>query len=287
MHFLVTLVAILASNAIVVSLAPSFSAAELRHMISTSGALVLLSSTSYVSQEKEVSQGDQEITAVYGRVDDMEKGSDEKSQVELTDTSETSIGGMMLFTSGTTAQPKGVFLSAATPTAQAQGLIEAWQYTPDDHLLQVLPLHHIHGIMNVLLTPLLAGSSIEFMFPFNVEAVWKRFAAPFLQVNGINGAYQAKPPISFFTAVPTVRARMIESFSTLSPALQEAGRAATLRKHLRLNISGSAALPQPIHDAWSELSNGNIMLERYGMTEVGMALSCGLEDVDRVENSVG
>ena len=37
-------------------------------------------------------------------------------------------------------------------------------------------------------------------------------------------------------------------------------------------MSGSAALPQPIFDAWEAIS-GHKILERYGMTEIGMALS--------------
>ena len=56
---------------------------------------------------------------------------------------------------------------------------------------------------------------------------------------------------------------------------------------MRLNISGSAALPTPTKKAWQDLSGGNVLLERYGMTEVGMALSCGLEFADRIDGSVG
>ena len=40
----------------------------------------------------------------------------------------------------------------------------------------------------------------------------------------------------------------------------------------RLMISGSAALPEPILSAWYDIT-GHILLERYGMTEIGMALS--------------
>jgi acyl-CoA synthetase (AMP-forming)/AMP-acid ligase II len=56
---------------------------------------------------------------------------------------------------------------------------------------------------------------------------------------------------------------------------------------MRLNISGSAALPTPVKSAWTNLSGGNVLLERYGMTEVGMALSCGLSFSDRIDGSVG
>lgn len=67
----------------------------------------------------------------------------------------------------------------------------------------------------------------------------------------------------------------------------EATKKALLLENLRLNISGSAALPTPIKAAWTALSGGNVLLERYGMTEVGMALSCGLSFNDRVDGSVG
>ena len=39
--------------------------------------------------------------------------------------------------------------------AQIAALVEAWGWSPDDHLLLVLPLHHVHGIINGL------GSALE------------------------------------------------------------------------------------------------------------------------------
>ena len=69
--------------------------------------------------------------------------------------------------------------------------------------------------------------------------------------------------------------------------MQEAAREAVAPHNLRLNISGSAALPTPTKTAWRDLSRGNVLLERFGMTEVGMALSCGLDFDDRVDGSVG
>jgi acyl-CoA synthetase (AMP-forming)/AMP-acid ligase II len=122
------------------------------------------------------------------------------------------------------------------------------------------------------------------MFPFNADAVWKRFAAPFLP----NNTNTPPPPkITFFTVVPTVYSRLLASHKTLSPEMQSATREAISPANLRVNISGSAALPTPIKAAWTNLSHGNVLLERYGMTEVGMALSCGLSFTDRVDASVG
>ena len=168
-------------------------------------------------------------------------------------------------------------------TAQAESLLEAWKYTQKDHLLHVLPLHHIHGTINALLTPLFAGSTIEFLFPFNVDAAWERLAAPFI----VDESSKERELITFLTVVPTIYNRFLSSHSKISKPLQDATKKALAPENLRLNISGSAALPTPTKNAWTELSGGNVLLERYGMTEVGMALSCGLDFRDRVDGSVG
>ena len=179
-----------------------------------------------------------------------------------------------------TLPKKGVLLPGKVLTAQAESLHKAWQYTSHDHLLHLLPLHHIHGTVNALLTPLFAGSTIEFMFPFNVDAVWERLAAPFTPDGH-------KKPITFLTVVPTIYNRFLSSFDKLSAPMQKAAQEALSPQNLRLNISGSAALPTPTKKSWTELSGGNVLLERYGMTEVGMALSCGLDFRDRADGSVG
>lgn len=134
--------------------------------------------------------------------------------------------------------------------------------------------------MNALLTPLAAGSTLEFLFPFKPDTVWNRLAHPFLP-------NPTKAPITFFTAVPTVYTRLQSSFPDLPSDVQEAARKAVSPDHMRVAISGSAALPTPTKLAWKELSGGTVLLERYGMTEIGMALSCGLDFADRVDGSVG
>jgi acyl-CoA synthetase (AMP-forming)/AMP-acid ligase II len=175
-----------------------------------------------------------------------------------------------------------VLLPQSALTAQAQSLIQAWKYSPDDYLLHLLPLHHIHGIINAVLTPVLAGAAIEFLFPFNPDAVWNRLAAPFLPATA-----ERRRKVTFLTAVPTIWNRLLATFPSLPSETQRAAKKAISPQILRLNISGSAALPTPTKNAWTELSSGNVLLERYGMTEVGMAISCGLDPTDRVDGSVG
>lgn len=275
-----TLLSILAAQAIAVPLSPAFPAHELRYIIDQSESLMLLSSEKFQSQADDVLKEGMETKPINYKQEKimMGKTDDYVTLVEPT----SNKGGMMLYTSGTTNRPKGVLLPQDVLTAQSRSLLEAWNYSKDDVLLHVLPLHHIHGTVNALLTPLFAGSRIDFQFPFNASAVWERLAAPYLP-----SPDPTRRPITFLTVVPTIYTRLLSSHKTLSLELQAATKTALHPLNMRLNISGSAALPTPVKSAWTELSGGNVLLERYGMTEVGMALSCGVLFSDRVDGSVG
>lgn len=125
------------------------------------------------------------------------------------------------------------------------------------------------------------------MYPFNPTTVWNRLAASFLPNTTDHKSPLNRQKITFLTAVPTIYTKLLSTFPSLHPETQSAAQKAIAPHTLRLNISGSAALPTPIKQAWQELSGGNVLLERYGMTEVGMAISCGLDFADRVDGSVG
>ena len=73
-----------------------------------------------------------------------------------------------------------------------------------------------------------------------------------------------------FMAVPTIYVKLIQALESKS----EEERETIIHEFskLRLMISGSAALPASVHEKWTELT-GQKLLERYGMTEIGMALS--------------
>ncbi|KAL7939110.1 acetyl-CoA synthetase-like protein [Trichoderma chlorosporum] len=291
--YVVSLLAVLAARSIAVPLSPAFPVPELEYVLNHSEASLLVSSPKFASKAQQVLAA--ELTSKPSYVElpkHAESAAAAGENVALEDDANPGQAGLMLYTSGTTNKPKGVLLPQSVLTAQARSLHEAWEYSPADHLLHLLPLHHIHGVVNAILTPLIAGSSIEFMFPFNADAVWNRLAAPFLSssetTNGDAASKSSpKPIVTFFTAVPTIYSRLLASHKSLPPPIQDASRQAVSPANLRLNISGSAALPTPIKTAWAALSNGNVLLERFGMTEVGMALSCGLSPADRVDASVG
>lgn len=278
----VTFLSILAHDAIALPLSQSFPSSEIRYILENSEAKLLLSTEKFQDKARDVLKEDITHQPQLEILSKIETGAASAENVKF-EGSSLENGGFMLYTSGTTNRPKGVVLSTSTITAQATSLIEAWKYSPADYLLHVLPLHHIHGTVNALFTPLMAGSAIEFAFPFNADLIWKRLAAPFVA----EACQSQQRPITFFTVVPTIYSRLLNSFPKLDGETQKAARKALVPENMRLNISGSAALPTPIKQAWTDLSGGNVLLERYGMTEVGMALSCGLEFADRIDGSVG
>uniref|UniRef100_A0A803Y7T5 Acyl-CoA synthetase family member 3 n=1 Tax=Meleagris gallopavo TaxID=9103 RepID=A0A803Y7T5_MELGA len=87
-------------------------------------------------------------------------------------------------------------------------------------------------------------------------------------------------------AVPTIYAKLIEYYDEhfSQPRVQDFVRA-FCQENIRLMVSGSAALPVPVLKKWKAIT-GHTLLERYGMTEIGMALSNPLRGV-RVPGSVG
>jgi malonyl-CoA/methylmalonyl-CoA synthetase len=162
---------------------------------------------------------------------------------------------MIVYTSGTTGKPKGVVTTHANLAAQIASLIEAWEWTARDVALLVLPLHHVHGIVNVLGCALTAGASCEILPQFETEAAWERLASG---------------DVTVFSAVPTIYHRLIESYDAAPPMLQRARTEGS--RGVRVMMSGSAALPVRTLQRWREIT-GHTLLERYGMTELGMVLS--------------
>ncbi|KKK26338.1 hypothetical protein ARAM_004254 [Aspergillus rambellii] len=181
---------------------------------------------------------------------------------------------LIIYTSGTTSTPKGCVTTHKTITFQSQCLVQAWNYQPSDHLIHVLPLHHIHGIINGLTATLLAGATVEMHTKFDPQSIWTR--------------WQDRSPgaSTMFFGVPTIYARLIDYFDThiLGTEFDSAARSGAAS--LRLLVSGSAALPTPIKTKFAAIT-GQSLLERYGMTEIGMGLSCGLDLTQRIDGSVG
>jgi len=126
----------------------------------------------------------------------------------------------------------------------------------------------VHGIINVLSCALWAGAACHMLPRFDAAAVWEQLAGG---------------EVTLFMAVPTVYTKLINAWENASPEQRAAWSQGCAQ--LRLMISGSAALPAQTLERWKEIS-GHTLLERYGMTEIGMALSNPLHG-ERVPGSVG
>lgn len=162
---------------------------------------------------------------------------------------------LILYTSGTTNLPKGVVTTHQNIQSQITTLINAWRWISHDHTLCILPLHHVHGLINVVSCSLWAGATCEFLPEFDAKNVY----AVFLQQH-----------VNVFMAVPTIYFKLITYWESLPVAEQE--KITQALSHFRLMVSGSAALPATVMEKWKVISH-HTLLERYGMTELGMAIS--------------
>ncbi|MEH2123147.1 acyl-CoA synthetase [Nostoc sp.] len=175
---------------------------------------------------------------------------------------------LILYTSGTTGKPKGVVTTHQNIQAQVTSLNTAWKWTSSDRILHILPLHHIHGIINVLTCALWAGAECHILSKFDAETVWNRIC---------------DGDLTLFMAVPTIYVKLITAWETASKERQKSMSEGCAK--MRLMVSGSAALPVQVLEKWQTIS-GHFLLERYGMTEIGMALSNPLHG-ERLSGYVG
>jgi malonyl-CoA/methylmalonyl-CoA synthetase len=175
---------------------------------------------------------------------------------------------MIVYTSGTTGKPKGAVTTHEGLKSQVTSLVTAWEWAAEDRVLLTLPLHHVHGIVNVLTCALWSGAACEMLPRFDADAVWDHIE---------------RGGLTLFMAVPTIYRKLVAAWEAAPAGRQRAMSAACA--DLRLMVSGSAALPVSLFERWRDIS-GHTLLERYGMTEIGMGLSNPLHG-ERLPGSVG
>jgi malonyl-CoA/methylmalonyl-CoA synthetase len=160
------------------------------------------------------------------------------------DTAAADDPALLVFTSGTTGEPKGALLSHANLLSSATAVNFAWRWEPGERLLLTLPLFHVHGLGVGVIGSLCAGGAIVLRPRFDAADV----------------AARAKEGAELFFGVPTMYQRLVAS-----------GHGGALRP-LRLLVSGSAPLAAALAERVAA-ECGQLPLERYGMTETMMLTS--------------
>ncbi len=179
---------------------------------------------------------------------------------------------LFIYTSGTTGRPKGVVWTHKMLEFQLSTLTKLWGWRKEDRILCVLPLHHIHGLVNVVLCAFYSGARVTFP-PSSVK-----FSTPQIAQALMDSSERRK--LSVFMAVPTIYSQLLTWLRSQPSALQSLFRE-RVKSNFRLMVSGSSALPEPILSGWESATGGVLLLERYGMSETGMTLSQPLDEAKR------
>lgn len=151
----------------------------------------------------------------------------------------------LLYSSGTTGQPKGIMLSHDNLRTNTESLVEIWGFSASDRLLHALPIYHVHGLFTAVGCVLMSGASMVWHSSFNDRA-----------------AIAALPECTTMMGVPTFYTRLLAN-PDFGPQCCA---------NMRLFISGSAPLLAETFVEFQQRS-GHTILERYGMTETGMNAS--------------
>lgn len=150
---------------------------------------------------------------------------------------------LLLHTSGTTSQPKTVPLTQRNICASAADVCRTLKLGPSDRCLNIMPLFHIGGLVDLLLAPLSAGGSTVCTPGFSAShfLTWLDEFQP-----------------TWFQAVPTILQEILDG--------SDMGMSAIPCRGLRFVRSVAAPLPARVRKGISEAFDCPIV-ETYGMTE--------------------
>ncbi|WP_430475504.1 malonate--CoA ligase [Thalassospira lucentensis] len=187
-------------------------------------------------------------------IDDMAPQAEDFPAVECADDDLAAI----LYTSGTTGKPKGAMMTQMNLWSNASTLEKLWGFERNDTLLHALPIFHTHGLFIACHCVMLSGSKMFFLPKFDRDQVMALL-----------------PRSTVMMGVPTFYVRLLSGGDFT----------ADVSANMRLFISGSAPLLPETFTAFVQRT-GKTLLERYGMTEMGMATSNPLDD-ERIVHTVG
>lgn len=179
-----------------------------------------------------------------------------------TDNADTAV---ILFTSGTTGQPKGAELTHSNMFINAFVTANLLDYQPEDRSLVVLPLFHSFGQTVMMNASVVRGATSVLLPRFDPDAVF--------------GLMQ-KEKITCFAGVPTMYWALMGFPDAEKYDLKE------IAKNLRIAISGGAALPMEVLKGFEDRFDVPI-LEGYGLSETSPVACFNQLNIERKPGSIG
>src|SRR5215218_551824 len=205
----------------------------------------------------------------------------------------------LIFTSGTTGQPKGVMLSHRNLTSMVSMLSSVFDMTTRDGVLSVLPLHHTFEFSTGFLTPLSRGAQITYLPELTSDALARAIKNG--HVTGMVGV-----PALWELLHRRIKNRLYERSDWIGRTAENMIRAnAWLRDKTKVNagqvlfypiheglggriryfISGGSALSDKIQRDFYGL--GFTILEGYGLTEASPVLTVTRPENRMLSGTVG
>ena len=246
----------LRAGAVVVLANPGYTAAELAHLVTDSGARLAFADPGPAEQ----------LATLAGPPDTVLVTDPDCAGRPLPPVPQPGDLALLAYTSGTTGRPKGVPLTHRQLATSIRSAMAAWRWTPDDVLVHALPLFHQHGLGGVHAT-LIAGSTAHLQSRFSpagLIGLARQTAASVLF--GVPATYQA--------LLDTARERGALAEGTLAKGALASGSpvAGPRLGRLRLAVCGSAPLRPGLARELPALL-GQLPLVRYGTTESGLDVS--------------
>jgi acyl-[acyl-carrier-protein]-phospholipid O-acyltransferase/long-chain-fatty-acid--[acyl-carrier-protein] ligase len=159
----------------------------------------------------------------------------------------------VIFSSGSTGNPKGVMLSHRNILANVDSIGQVYQLAEDDVLVGVLPFFHSFGFTGTIWLPMLSGFGVVYHpNPMDAKAIGE-----------LADRYHATVIIS----TPTFCSSYIRKCESAQFS------------HLRYAIVGAERLREPIAVAF-KAKFGVDLLEGYGCTEMAPVVAVNVPDVD-------
>ncbi|MDP2911282.1 MAG: AMP-binding protein [Candidatus Omnitrophota bacterium] len=169
----------------------------------------------------------------------------------------------LLYTSGTTQEPKGVMLTHKNLCANFSSIDKAGLFTSRDSILAILPFFHSYALMTTLITPIFSGMRIVC-----APSDWPEKLTQHIKEAGIS-ILIGVPQI--FSVMHSRIAKKIDEMPRFCKPFIKLLAKRAFGRRFRFFVSGGAKLDKNITEDFLKL--GLKILEGYGLTETSPVVS--------------